>query len=156
MLYVKFGKNQLHGSRWDVVWKCWCRQTTDTYKSSPMSLWLSRANNSCTVCHGQRSRNSPLNQVIHSQTRAGVCKNTMPPTFACPQIRLNLQCRKSTKKFWTLPKCLTDNLHIIPYLLTKFQAPSSNSFQDILLTSLKCQNFWRAITPDFYFFNLIR
>ena len=37
---------------------------------------------------------------------------------------------------------------IIPYQLTKFQAPSSNSFRDILLTSLKCQNFQWAITPE--------
>ena len=28
-----------------------------------------------------------------------------------------------------------------------FQAPSSNSFRDILLTSIKCPNFQRAITP---------
>ena len=65
----------------------------------------------------------------------------MPPTFACPQIWPNLQCRNSTKKFWTLRKCLTGILYIIPYELTKFQVPISNTFQDILLTSLKCPNF---------------
>ena len=63
---------------------------------------------------------------------------------------------KFHKKFWTLLKCLTCNLHIIPYQLTKFQATSSNSFRDILLTSLKCPNFQRAITPqkynDFFFY----
>ena len=55
---------------------------------------------------------------------------------------------KFYKKIWTLLKWLTGNLHIIPYLLTKFQALSSNSFRDILLTSLKCPNFQRAITPE--------
>ena len=49
------------------------------------------------------------------------------------------------KKFWTLLKRLTGNLHIIPYQLTKFQVPSSNNFRDILLTSLKWPNFQRAI-----------
>ena len=45
MLYVKFGKNPLHGFRGDVVWKCWRtdgRRTTDAclyYK-----LWLRWAN----------------------------------------------------------------------------------------------------------------
>ena len=42
------------------------------------------------------------------------------------------------------------NLRIISYQLTKFQAPSLNSFWDILLTSLKCPNFQRAITPEKY------
>ena len=41
------------------------------------------------------------------------------------------------------------------YRLTKFQAPSSNRFRNILLTSLKGPNFQRAITPekqnDFFF-----
>ena len=45
------------------------------------------------------------------------------------------------KKFWTLLKRLTGNLHIIPYQLTMFQAPSSNNFRDILLTSLKWLKF---------------
>ena len=36
------------------------------------------------------------------------------------------------------------------YQLTKFQVPSSNTFQDILLTSLKCQNLQRAITPEIF------
>ena len=40
---------------------------------------------------------------------------------------------------------LIGNLLIITYQLTKFQAPSSNSFQDILLTILKCSNLQRAI-----------
>ena len=44
VLYVKFGKNRLHGFREDVVWKCW--RTTDgrwmpAYTiSSPMALRL--------------------------------------------------------------------------------------------------------------------
>ena len=42
------------------------------------------------------------------------------------------------------------NLLIICYQLTKFQAPSSNSFRDILLTSLKYPNFQKAITPEKY------
>ena len=40
------------------------------------------------------------------------------------------------------------NLLIIPYQLTMFQAPSSNNFREILLTSLKCPNLQRAITPE--------
>ena len=37
MLYVKYGENQLHGFRGDVVWKCWWTdddddgQMTDAY-----------------------------------------------------------------------------------------------------------------------------
>ena len=50
MLYMKFGKNWLHGFRGDVVWKCW-RTTTDGRRmpayiiSSPMSLRLRWAKN---------------------------------------------------------------------------------------------------------------
>ena len=29
MLYVKYGKNQLHGFRGDIVWKCWRTPTDD-------------------------------------------------------------------------------------------------------------------------------
>ena len=43
MLYVKYGKNRLHGFRGDVVWKCWRTTTTDgclpilgTLKLSPL------------------------------------------------------------------------------------------------------------------------
>ena len=35
------------------------------------------------------------------------------------------------QKNWTLLKCLTGNLHIIAYQLTKFQAPSSNSLRHL-------------------------
>ena len=35
----------------------------------------------------------------------------------------------------------------MPYQLTMIQAPSLNSFLDILLTSLKCLNLQKAITP---------
>ena len=44
-------------------------------------------------------------------------------------------------------KIKSGNVLIIPYQLTKFQDPSSNSFWDILPTSLKWPNFQRAITP---------
>ena len=37
---------------------------------------------------------------------------------------------------------------IIPYQLTKFQAPNSNSFWDILPTSLKCPNLQKAATAE--------
>ena len=47
-------------------------------------------------------------------------------------------------------KILSGNLLIIPYQLIKFQAPSSYNFRDILLTSLKCPNFQRAITREKY------
>ena len=47
-------------------------------------------------------------------------------------------------------KIYSGNLLIIPYQLTKFQAPSSYSFSDNLLKSLKCPNFQRAITPEKY------
>ena len=36
----------------------------------------------------------------------------------------------------------------LPIRLNKFQAPSSNSFRDILMTSLKCPNLQRAVTPE--------
>ena len=39
-----------------------------------------------------------------------------------------------------------DFLLIILYQLTKFEAPSYNSFWDILVTSFQCQNLQRAIT----------
>ena len=74
-------------------------------------------------------------------TRAGVCKTL------CPNICLSPNMAEIPQKFWTLLKRLTGNLHIILYQLTKFQAPSSNSFPGILLTSSKCPNFQRAITP---------
>ena len=41
-----------------------------------------------------------------------------------------------------------DNLPIIPYQLTKFQAPSSNSFLDTLLTILKCPKLQKLITLE--------
>ena len=56
------------------------------------------------------------------------------------------QCHNS-KNHWLCSKVKTGNLLVIPYQLTKFQAPSSNSFWDILLTSLKCPNLRRTITP---------
>ena len=37
---------------------------------------------------------------------------------------------------------------IIPYQLTKFQAPSSNTFRDILLTRFHSDFFQRGITPE--------
>ena len=49
MLYVKYGKNRLHGFRGDLIWKCW--RMTDTWRmpayntSSPMSLLLRWAKN---------------------------------------------------------------------------------------------------------------
>ena len=58
----------------------------------------------------------------------------MLPAFACPQIYPNLQV-VSPQKFWTLLKRLTGNLHIIPYQLTKFQVPSSNTFRDTAITA---------------------
>ena len=54
MLYVKFGKNGLHGFRGDVVWKFWRtdgRRTPAYTISSPMSLWFRWANkNSYEMC----------------------------------------------------------------------------------------------------------
>ena len=43
-------------------------------------------------------------------------------------------------------KSRSSNLPIIPYMLTKFQPPSSNCFRDILLTRFKCPNFQRDVT----------
>ena len=45
-------------------------------------------------------------------------------------------------------KIKSGNVLIIPYQLTKFQAPTSTSFWDILPTNLKRPNFQRAITPE--------
>ena len=52
------------------------------------------------------------------------------------------------------------NVLIIPYQLTKFQAPSSNSFWDILLTNFKKAKFSKGhnsgkIRWIFFFINLI-
>ena len=52
------------------------------------------------------------------------------------------------QKILDFAQTLTGNLLIIPYQLTKFQVPSSNTFRDILLTSLKCPNFQRAISRE--------
>ena len=46
----------------------------------------------------------------------------------------------STKKKQTFFKFSSDNLLIILYQLTKFEATSCKSFLDILITSFKCQN----------------
>ena len=54
----------------------------------------------------------------------------------------------SGKIWWCFFKSWPSNLLIIPYQLTKFQASSSNSFQNIMLTSLKFPNFQRAITLE--------
>ena len=54
----------------------------------------------------------------------------------------------SKKNWWNLFKSLSGNLLIILYQLTNFQTSSSNTFREILLTSLKCPNLQRAITPE--------
>ena len=66
MLYVKFGKNWLHGFRGDVVWKCWW--TTDGPKVSSCQqqdseLRLRWAHRSfCWFCHAAAHiENYPLN-----------------------------------------------------------------------------------------------
>ena len=70
---------------------------------------------------------------------------------ACLYYKLTNEFKGSGELIrWIFLKIYSGNLLIIPYQLTKFQAPSSNSFRDILLTSLKCQNFQRAITPKKY------
>ena len=81
------------------------------------------------------------------KTRAGVYETL------CPQHMLALN--NNIKMVPTLQRAITPEIFyricsnvnqvlIIAYQLTKFQAPSSNSFQEILLTSLKCQNLQRA------------
>ena len=54
----------------------------------------------------------------------------------------------SKKIRWFFKKIESGNLLIIPYQLAKFQAPSSNTFRDILLKILKCPKFQKAITPE--------
>ena len=49
--------------------------------------------------------------------------------------------------FKTIKTIKLINCIIISNQLTKFQVPSLNSFEDILLESLKCQHFQRRITP---------
>ena len=39
---------------------------------------------------------------------------------------------------------------VILYQLTEFQAPSSNTFREILLTIFECANLQRAITPEIF------
>ena len=63
----------------------------------------------------------------------------------CP----NLAKGHNSENIWrNLFKSKSVNLLILPNQLTKFQAPSSNSFRDILLTNVKCPNLQRAITPN--------
>ena len=50
--------------------------------------------------------------------------------------------------WWNFFKILSDNLIIISNQWTEFQSHSLNIFRGILLRSLKCQNFQRAITPE--------
>ena len=47
-----------------------------------------------------------------------------------------------------IKKKKSDYFLIIPYQLTKVQDPGSNSFRDILLTSLKCLKFQRAMALE--------
>ena len=76
----------------------------------------------------------PLAQTVFSKS----CK------FEMPKFE---NCHNSVKKLRNLFKRLSDNLLIIPYQRTKFQVPTSNNFREILLTSLKCPNLQRTITP---------
>ena len=45
---------------------------------------------------------------------------------------------------------------LVPISYQTFQAPSSNTFRDILLTSLKCPNLQKAITPEIFWLNLFK
>ena len=54
----------------------------------------------------------------------------------------------SGKNWRNLLKVDQINLLIILYQLTKFQAPSSNTFRDILLTRFHSDCFKRALTPE--------
>ena len=79
--------------------------------------------------------------------KAGACKALCPQHMLAPYYGQYCKCQNSTNLFGI---CLSQsgNLLIIPYQLNKCQAPSSNSFRYILLTSLKWPNFQRAITPE--------
>ena len=44
---------------------------------------------------------------------------------------------------------LSDSV-LLSLFMTKFQGPRSNSFRDILLTSLKCSKFQRVITLEIF------
>ena len=68
--------------------------------------------------------------------------------ISCWQVYNVLICKGPTSRnIWrNFIQSWSGNLPIIPYQLTKFQAPSSNCFRDILLTSFKWPNLQRAIT----------
>ena len=74
----------------------------------------------------QRSRAKKKERITSQKT--GVCKTLCPQHLLVPKYGRICSVVISHKKKWTLLKRLTCNLHIIPYQLTKFQAPSSNSF----------------------------
>ena len=52
------------------------------------------------------------------------------------------------KVFFFFFKIKSGQLLIIPYQLTKFQAPTSYTYRDVLLTRLKYSKFEGAITPE--------
>ena len=51
-------------------------------------------------------------------------------------------------KFYRLCPKVHQVIHLFPIQYTKYPGPSSNSFQDILLTWLNCWKFQRAVTPS--------
>ena len=81
-------------------------------------------------------------------TTAGVCNTPCPQHMLAPKYGQICNVPEFHKFLWNLLKSYSGNLLFIPYQLTKFEAPSSNSFQDILLISLKCLYFQRAIPPE--------
>ena len=87
MLYVKFGKNRLHGFRRDVVWKCW--RTTDGRRmpaytiSSPMSLRLRWAKNLFEPPHDKTNKMVYMHPA-KTQINLGILAAQSDQSLRCP------------------------------------------------------------------------
>ena len=107
----------------------------------------------------------------YQRTRASVFKTLCPQHMLAPNTNLEnnmyapidnaslIWYFKSTKNRRNLFNIQSVYLHTIPNQLSKLQAPSLNSFRDILLTSLnlKCPNKERAMEIfDEFVLKLIR
>ena len=85
---------------------------------------------------------------INSWTRASVWKHYAPNICLPLKMAKLTKCQNSRLFFLICSKVNQVIYSSSPKMLTMLQAPSLNSFREILLTSLKCPNLQRAITPE--------
>ena len=99
------------------------------------------------VWHGDRNWSKSVSQAS-CPVRRQVLLRYHADKFKMPKFSKGLNSGKIKWFFFFFFLIQSGNLPIIPYQLTKFQDPSSNTFWDILQTTLKYPNFQRAITPE--------